>query len=132
MTDYFRRLTSQSPPKVCLSAYGTLLREPRRALHTHIAGTLESQFAEIAENVAKFMGDGVLIYFGYPQAHEDDAERAVRAGLELVAAVSDLKTREALQTRVGIATGLVVVGDLIGSGALQGSLGRSNARPRKS
>jgi class 3 adenylate cyclase len=69
--------------------------------------------------VAKFMGDGVLIYFGYPQAHEDDAERAVRAGLELVAAVSDLKTHAALQTRIGIATGLVVVGDLIGSGASQ-------------
>ena len=65
------------------------------------------------------MGDGVLIYFGYPQAYEDDAERAVRAGLELVAAVSDLKTHAALQTRVGIATGLVVVGDLIGSGASQ-------------
>ena len=69
--------------------------------------------------VAKFMGDGVLIYFGYPQAHEDDAERAVRAGLELVAAVSDLKTHAPLQTRVGVATGLVVVGDLIGSGASQ-------------
>ena len=69
--------------------------------------------------VAKYMGDGVLIYFGYPQAHEDDAERAVRAGLELVAAVSDLKTHAALQTRVGIATGLVVVGELIGSGASQ-------------
>ena len=69
--------------------------------------------------VAKYMGDGVLVYFGYPQAHEDDAERAVRGGLELVAAVSDLKTQAALQTRVGIATGLVVVGDLIGSGASQ-------------
>src|SRR3984957_1736383 len=69
--------------------------------------------------VAKFMGDGVLIYFGYPQAHEDDAERAVRAGLELVTAVTALKTHAALQTRVGIATGLVVVGDLIGSGASQ-------------
>jgi class 3 adenylate cyclase len=69
--------------------------------------------------VAKYMGDGVLIYFGYPHAHEDDAERAVRAGLELVAAVSDLKTHAVLQTRVGIATGLVVVGDLIGSGASQ-------------
>ena len=67
--------------------------------------------------VAKYQGDGVLIYFGYPQAHEDDAERAMLAGLELVAAVSDLKTHAALQTRVGIATGLVVVGDLIGSGA---------------
>ena len=69
--------------------------------------------------VAKYMGDGVLIYFGYPQAHEDDAERAVGAGLELVAAVGGLKTHATLQTRVGIATGLVVVGDLIGSGASQ-------------
>jgi class 3 adenylate cyclase len=69
--------------------------------------------------VAKYMGDGVLVYFGYPQAHEDDAERAVRAGLELVGAVGGLKTHATLQTRVGIATGLVVVGDLIGSGASQ-------------
>ena len=69
--------------------------------------------------VAKYMGDGVLIYFGYPQAHEDDAERAVRAGLELVTAVGALKTHAPLQTRVGIATGLVVVGDLIGAGASQ-------------
>ena len=69
--------------------------------------------------VAKYMGDGVLIYFGYPQAHEDDAERAVRAGLELVAAVGALKTHAPLQARIGIATGLVVVGDLIGSGASQ-------------
>jgi class 3 adenylate cyclase/predicted ATPase len=69
--------------------------------------------------VAKYMGDGVLLYFGYPQAHEDDAERAVRAGLELVAAIGGLKTHAPLQARVGIATGLVVVGDLIGSGASQ-------------
>ena len=69
--------------------------------------------------VAKYMGDGVLVYFGYPEAHEDDAERAVRAALDLVAAVSGLKTHAALQTRVGIATGLVVVGDLIGSGEAQ-------------
>jgi class 3 adenylate cyclase len=69
--------------------------------------------------VAKYMGDGVLIYFGYPHAHEDDAERAVRAGLQLVTAIGDLKTHATLQTRVGIATGLVVVGDLIGSGASQ-------------
>jgi class 3 adenylate cyclase len=59
------------------------------------------------------MGDGVLIYFGYPQAHEDDAERAVRSGLELAAAVGSLKTHAPLQTRVGIATGLVVVGDVM-------------------
>jgi class 3 adenylate cyclase len=69
--------------------------------------------------VAKYMGDGVLVYFGYPQAHEDDAERAVRAGLELIQTVSGLKSSAPLQTRVGIATGLVVVGDLIGSGAAQ-------------
>ena len=65
------------------------------------------------------MGDGVLVYFGYPQAHEDNAERPVRAGLELVAAVSALRTHAALQTRVGIATGLLVVGDLIKSDASQ-------------
>jgi class 3 adenylate cyclase len=69
--------------------------------------------------VAKYMGDGVLIYFGYPQAYEDDAERAVRAGLELIQAVGGLKFSTSLQTRVGIATGLVVVGDLIGSGESQ-------------
>ena len=71
--------------------------------------------------VANYMGDGVLVYFGYPQAHEDDAERAVGAGLELVAAVGGLKTHVTLQTRVGIATGLVVIGDLSGSGDLQES-----------
>jgi class 3 adenylate cyclase/predicted ATPase len=69
--------------------------------------------------VAKYMGDGVLVYFGYPQAHEDDAERSVRAGLELIASVTALKSSVPLQTRVGIATGMVVVGDLVGSGAAQ-------------
>jgi len=69
--------------------------------------------------VAKYMGDGVLVYFGYPQAHEDDAERAVRSALDVVAAVAKLKTNTRLQTRVGIATGLVVVGDLVGSGEAQ-------------
>ena len=70
--------------------------------------------------VAKYMGDGVLAYFGYPRAHEDDAERAVRAGLGLMDAVGrlDVKSIE-LQARVGIATGLVVVGDLIGEGSAQ-------------
>jgi class 3 adenylate cyclase len=69
--------------------------------------------------VAKYMGDGVLVYFGYPQAHEDDAERAIRAALELNQAVGGLKSSTSLQTRVGIATGLVVVGDLIGAGEAQ-------------
>ena len=89
------------------------LREVISAYHKCVAETVQ----RFGGFVAKYMGDGVLVYFGYPQAHEDDAERAVRAGLELVAAVSGLKTHTALQTRVGIATGLVVVGDLIGSGA---------------
>src|SRR6266516_4802843 len=66
--------------------------------------------------VARYLGDGVLVYFGYPHAHEDDAERAVRAGLELITAVAGLKTCAAQQVRVGIATGLVVVGHLIPSG----------------
>jgi class 3 adenylate cyclase/predicted ATPase len=71
--------------------------------------------------VAKYMGDGVLAYFGYPQAHEDDAERAVRGALSLIAAVPMLRTGRdaALQARIGIATGLVVVGDLIGEGDAQ-------------
>jgi class 3 adenylate cyclase len=69
--------------------------------------------------VAKYMGDGVLLYFGYPQAHEHDTERAVMAGLELVTAVTNLNAQTPLQSRVGIATGLVVVGDLIVSGALR-------------
>jgi class 3 adenylate cyclase/tetratricopeptide (TPR) repeat protein len=71
--------------------------------------------------VAKYMGDGVLAYFGYPQAHEHDAEHAVRAALALVEAVPKLATKAGapLQVRVGISTGLVVVGDLIGAGAAQ-------------
>jgi class 3 adenylate cyclase/tetratricopeptide (TPR) repeat protein/ABC-type transport system involved in cytochrome c biogenesis ATPase subunit len=71
--------------------------------------------------VAKYMGDGVLAYFGYPWAHEDDAERAVRAGLVLVEAVPrlELTAKVGLQVRIGIATGLVVVGDLTGSGEAQ-------------
>src|SRR5215468_3151897 len=69
--------------------------------------------------VARYMGDGVLIYFGYPEAHEDDAERAVRGGLAVVDAVGHLATPEPLNVRLGIASGLVVVGDLIGAGAAQ-------------
>jgi class 3 adenylate cyclase/predicted ATPase len=69
--------------------------------------------------VAKYMGDGVLIYFGYPQAHEDDAEQAVCAALAVIEAVGRLPVREDLRVRLGIATGLAVVGDLIGEGAAQ-------------
>lgn len=69
--------------------------------------------------VARYLGDGVLIYFGYPQAHEDDAERAVRAGLALIDAVAALPAPEPLQVRIGAATGMVVVGDLVGAGEAQ-------------
>ena len=72
--------------------------------------------------VARYIGDGVLAYFGYPHAQEHDAERAIRAGLELVDEVPKLKTQPPavpLQVRVGIATGLVVVGDLVGGGSVQ-------------
>jgi class 3 adenylate cyclase/predicted ATPase len=64
--------------------------------------------------VARYLGDGILVFFGYPNAHEDDAERAVRTGLDVVSAVSALQLGAPLQTRIGIATGLVVVGDLMG------------------
>ena len=69
--------------------------------------------------VARYMGDGVLIYFGYPTAHEDDAERAVRSGLALIDAIAALPASEPLQVRIGAATGMVVVGDLVGSGEAQ-------------
>ena len=92
------------------------LREVIAAYQKAVAATVQ----RFGGFVAKYLGDGVLVYFGYPQAHEDDAERAVRAALELIQAVSSLKFSAPLQTRVGIATGLVVVGDLIGSGEAQG------------
>ena len=65
------------------------------------------------------MGDGLLVYFGYPHAHEDDAERAVRAGLDIAAAVQQLEvgTTQSLAVRIGIATGIVVAGDIVGDGA---------------
>jgi class 3 adenylate cyclase len=92
------------------------LREVYAAYHRAVADVVRS----LDGFVAKYMGDGVLIYFGYPRAHEDDAERAVRAGLGIIDAVGrlDVKSVE-LQTHVGIATGLVVVGDLIGEGSAQ-------------
>jgi class 3 adenylate cyclase len=91
------------------------LREIISAYQKCVAGTVQ----RFGGFVAKYLGDGVLVYFGYPQAHEDDAERAVRAGLELIEAVSALKASAPLRTRIGIATGLVVVGDLIGTGSAQ-------------
>src|SRR5215468_4990183 len=91
-------------------------REVIAAYHRAVADVIRS----FDGFVAKYMGDGVLVYLGYPQAHEDDAERAVRAGLGVVDAVARLVAETAkLQARVGIATGLAVVGDLIGAGSAQ-------------
>ena len=83
--------------------------------------TVMNGFARFEGHVAKLMGDGVLAYFGWPMAHEDEAERAVRASLAVIDAVGRLKspTGEPLAARIGIATGVVVVGDLIGEGAAQ-------------
>jgi class 3 adenylate cyclase/predicted ATPase len=91
------------------------LREIVGAYHRCVADTV----GRFGGFVAKYMGDGVLIYFGYPEAHEDDAERAAHAGLAVIDGVGRLATQEPLNVRIGIATGLVVVGDLIGAGAAQ-------------
>ncbi|WP_420964580.1 AAA family ATPase [Bradyrhizobium sp. B120] len=93
------------------------MREVMRSYQDACSGVI----ARYEGFVAKFLGDGIVAYFGYPLAHEDDAERAVRAGLEIVAVLAGLETRAAdlLQIRIGIATGVVVVGDLIGQGSAQ-------------
>jgi class 3 adenylate cyclase/tetratricopeptide (TPR) repeat protein len=105
------------------------LREVIGAYHRSVAAAIQ----RFDGFVAKYMGDGVLVYFGYPRAHEDDAERAVRAGLDVVAAFGRLDapaipgtpalggrpSGDRLEVRIGIATGLVIVGDLVGEGAAQ-------------
>src|SRR5260370_9584476 len=89
------------------------LREVIGAYHDAV-GEIVSGFDGF---VSRYMGDGVLVYFGYPQAHEDDAERAVRAGLSALDAVGRLDIKSVkLQTR-GIATALVLVGDPVGAGS---------------
>ena len=92
------------------------LREVVAAYH----GAVAKIVAGFDGFVSRYMGDGLLVYFGYPKAHEDDPERAVRAGLDAIEAVGRLDVQSVkLQARVGIATGLVVVGDLIGEGSAQ-------------
>jgi class 3 adenylate cyclase len=104
-----RRCRADLTPKTC---------GPSSAPYHHCCNELVKRNGGF---VAKYIGDGVLTYFGYPRAHEHDAERAVQASLALVEAVPKLTTAAGvpLQLRVGIATGLVVVGDLIGSSAAQ-------------
>src|SRR4029453_6197705 len=115
-----RQLTVMFCDLVGSTALSTLLdledlREVIASYHRAVA-TVVARFDGF---VAKYMGDGVLVYFGYPQAHEDDSERAVRAGLAVLEAVSQLPARQRLSVRLGIATGLAVVGDLLGEGSAQ-------------
>ena len=97
------------------------LQEVIRAYHDSCAKAI----AQYNGYIAKFMGDGVLAYFGYPQAHENDAERAARAGLDIVGAMANVSAAQAplremeMAVRIGINTGLVVVGDIIGEGAAE-------------
>ena len=93
------------------------MREVIRAYQDACSGAVARYYGF----VAKFMGDGVLAYFGFPRAHEEDAERAVRAGLDIAAAVAkrDTRAKETLKVRIGVATGIVVVGDVVGQGSAQ-------------
>ncbi len=95
--------------------------EQMRDVFRAYQSAVSAEIARYEGYVAKLMGDGVLAYFGWPRAHEDDAERAVRASLAVIPAINSLKTPrgDALSARIGIATGLVVVGDLIGEGSAQ-------------
>ncbi|MBV9982078.1 adenylate/guanylate cyclase domain-containing protein [Bradyrhizobium sp.] len=92
--------------------------EDLRTVISAYQGAIADVIAKSDGVIARYMGDGVLAHFGFPQAHEDDAEQAIRAGLALVDTIAKLKTDigTALQVRVGIATGMVVVGDVIGEG----------------
>ena len=93
--------------------------------YRELLGVYQSEARQAIESfdgyIARYMGDGLLVYFGYPRAHEDDAERAVRAGLAIASRVGDLKTGSGhvLAVRVGIATGLVIAGDMVGQGAAE-------------
>jgi class 3 adenylate cyclase len=98
---------------------GKLDPEDMSAVIRAYQNTVAAEIGRFEGHVAKYMGDGVLAYFGYPRAHEDEAERAVRAGLAITAAIGHLSNPggEPMAARVGIATGLAMVGELIGEGA---------------
>src|SRR5262245_42823664 len=106
---------------------GTLDPEEHREILSAFQGCCSQEIARFGGHVAQYMGDGVLVYFGYPAAHEDDAERAVRAGLAIIAAVPLLRTLPSLtlQVRVGIASGHAVVGDLTGAAQEQAAVGET-------
>ncbi|PDT39642.1 MULTISPECIES: adenylate/guanylate cyclase domain-containing protein [Sinorhizobium] len=117
-----RQLTVMFVDLVGSTALATRLDpEDMRDLLRQFQNTTAGEVLRFAGYVAKLMGDGVLAYFGWPQAHEDEAERAVRAALAVVSAVNGLPVKDGqqLSVRIGIATGVVVVGDLIGIGSAQ-------------
>jgi class 3 adenylate cyclase/tetratricopeptide (TPR) repeat protein len=117
-----RQLTVMFVDLVGSTALSTQLDpEDMRSVLTAYQNAVAGAVTRFEGNIAKYMGDGVLCYFGYPRAHEDDAERAVRAGTAICETVKSLSTPAGskLSARIGIATGLVVVGDLVGAGAAQ-------------
>ncbi|CAH2405050.1 adenylate/guanylate cyclase domain-containing protein [Mesorhizobium ventifaucium] len=117
-----RQLTVMFVDLVGSTALATRLDpEEMRDLLRQFQNTTAGEVLRFEGHVAKLMGDGALAYFGWPQAHEDEAERAVRAALAVVSAVNRLSVKggQQLSVRVGIATGVVVVGDLIGIGSAQ-------------
>src|ERR1700694_4783406 len=114
-----RQLTGMFCDMVGSSALSTQLDpEEQRDVVGSVQGWCAAEIKQFGGMVAQYLGDGVLAYFGYPAAHEDDAERAVRVALAIVVAVAKLKVAKdvALQVRIGIASGVVVVGDLIREG----------------
>jgi class 3 adenylate cyclase/predicted ATPase len=121
-----RQLTVMFCDLVGSTALSTKLDpEDMREVITAFQDASREAIQQYAGFIARYMGDGMLVYFGYPQAHEDDAERAVRAGLAIVRSMAELnagigKHHEAvLAVRVGVATGPVVVGDIVGEGAAE-------------
>lgn len=117
-----RQLTIMFCDMVGSSAMSTRLDpEEQREVVAAFQATCTEEIKRFDGMVAQYLGDGVLAYFGYPAAHEDDAERAVRAGLAILGAIPTLKTAPgvSLQARIGIATGVVVVGDLVRGGVTQ-------------
>ncbi len=113
-----RQLTVMFCDLVGSTALSTRLDpEDMRELLGRYQGACSDVITRYDGYVAKFMGDGVYAYFGYPRAHEDDAERAINAGLGIVEALDSLP--DDLQVRIGIATGIVAVGDIVGEGAAE-------------
>src|SRR5204863_6003908 len=114
-----RQLTIMFCDMVGSSALSTQLDpEEQRDVIAGFQGCCSSEIKRLGGTVAQFLGDGVLAYFGYPAAHEDDAERAVRAALAIIDSVGKQQP-VTLQSRIGIASGVVVVGDLIREGVTQ-------------